>query len=648
MGGIMQQKLRLFVLAGWLILLVGCTSSNPEAPLIEGVIYTDANANGQQDAGENGLSGWSVYLDTNNNGALDTGETAVQSDASGKYRFSNLAPGSYTMRQVMPFGWRNVSGGVAAALEARSSKTTALTGKVSFASKRPKIVGGIDANAADFPFIAAIGGINNQGDFGQFCGGALISDTWVLTASHCSLDDKGVVLDAGKVKLGVRLGSSDRTKGGQVVEVSRVILHPKYTPIGADGKPNTNDDGVSYGYDIALWELSKPVALAGALYTVEMLTPALEALSKENTLATAIGWGALFSGGPSPDVLQVVNAPIANAQQCFDANKTIFDIQNGETQLCAGVPEGGIDTCQGDSGGPLIVRSQDNTKWLHAGATSYGAGCASPNLYGFYARTSVLSDWVKTTAALPSRSITVTVEEGSVLSENNFGNTATTREFVKGIEPRWQLTALRATVSNPAPGDSVTYRWSIIDEGTSSFSCTLDVDGFEAGPSINVPCVEGVNTYTTPAGYSEGVYLPALSVSKGTLEQERQPLVIVGDPLADEVTGTLATSDAVDPDYESTYYIDYHELDLSGVPSGRAVAVFLETPSDGFDPFLALYDADERDPTNGGGGLTSGNPLVFVNDPAVTYLIGVSTFNPEEVGGYTLSTTEGTLTAATP
>lgn len=32
---------------------------------------------------------------------------------------------------------------------------------------------------------------------------------------------------------------------------------------------------------------------------------------------------------------------------------------NGDTQLCAGVPEGGKDACQGDSGGPLII--QGNT-----------------------------------------------------------------------------------------------------------------------------------------------------------------------------------------------------------------------------------------------------------------------------------------------
>jgi secreted trypsin-like serine protease len=645
----MWQKLRFCGLVGLIGLLISCVSDNLKAPSLEGTLYNDANANGQQDAGETGLSGWTVYLDANNNAALDTGELSAQSDAQGEYSFTQITPDSYRVRQVMPFGWRNVSGGDAATLEARLSSAAApYGGKQPF--KGPKIVGGVDADVSDYPFIAAIGGIDQAGDFNQFCGGTLISDTWILTASHCSVDNEGVVLDASAISLAARLGSSDRTTGGQLVEISRVILHPNYDAIGLDGEPGTEDDGPPTGYDIALWELARPVNLRGDLYTLEMLTPQLEALTADNTLATAIGWGALFSGGPSPDRLQVVHVPIINPQQCLDANSTQFDIiENFDTQICAAVPEGGIDTCQGDSGGPLLVRSQDNTKWFHAGATSYGAGCAFPNLPGLYARTSVLSSWVEETAALPSRSYAVTITDTSVLENINFGNVSTIRPFVETIEPRWQLTNLSASVSNPTPGDPITFNWNILDEGTSTFSCQLDADGSEAGSSITVPCAEGANSYTTPAGYSEGIYLPTLAVSKGTLTQNRQPLVVVGDPESDSASGVLTILDNVDPDYEDTYYIDYYELDLSGVPAGRAVGLILEPDPDTFSPFLGLYDADERDPIAGGGQIRQGaRTLVFVADPTINYLVGVSTQNAEDVGGYTLTTTEGTLTPTTP
>lgn len=45
-----------------------------------------------------------------------------------------------------------------------------------------------------------------------------------------------------------------------------------------------------------------------------------------------------------------------------------------------------IDTCQGDSGGPLMA-FKDN-RWVLAGITSSGVGCASPDYSGLYTRVS--------------------------------------------------------------------------------------------------------------------------------------------------------------------------------------------------------------------------------------------------------------------
>ena len=40
---------------------------------------------------------------------------------------------------------------------------------------------------------------------------------------------------------------------------------------------------------------------------------------------------------------------------------------------------------QGDSGGPLVVSDPDG-RWTIVGLTSYGFGCARPNMPGVYAR----------------------------------------------------------------------------------------------------------------------------------------------------------------------------------------------------------------------------------------------------------------------
>ena len=79
---------------------------NPETGEIQGKIWHDANGNGVRDAGESGLSGWTVYLDQNQNSLLDTGEASTTTNSNGDYSFKNLTPGTYTVGEVLQPGWR--------------------------------------------------------------------------------------------------------------------------------------------------------------------------------------------------------------------------------------------------------------------------------------------------------------------------------------------------------------------------------------------------------------------------------------------------------------------------------------------------------------------------------------------------------------
>jgi secreted trypsin-like serine protease len=597
---------------------------------IVGNVYNNLNDDGFQEANEPGLEGWTVYLDKNNNRKLDASESSTKTDAEGNYVFANLRPGDYTVRQVLPFGWRNTAGGTDESALAANVAALAAYANLTFqkANKGPKIVGGVDTTITDFPFMVAVG-VATSREFNQFCGGALITDSWVLTAAHCSVDEDGnasnPVPEPG-VNLAVFIGSDTLSEAQRVVPVSRIIVHPKYSNV------------IEEGYDFALWELAKPVPL-NDIYTVEMLTPELENLTADNRLATATGWGALASGAAGPDRLQVVHAPIVNPEQCFEANSQAYVIKNFDTQICAGVPEGGIDTCQGDSGGPLLVRSEDNTKWLHAGATSYGVGCAFPGFPGLYARTSVLSGWATHVATLPSRSYRVRVGRDEFVTEINFGNTATTRILTGPIEPRWQLTNLTPSTPNPAPETPLTYTWNILDEGTSTFSCTFDPDGVGVAPASNVACAEGSNSVTF-AGYSQSLYLASLSVSKADLTQNRETFVTVGDPLLGTQQGELTPSDPTDPNYSSRYYIDYYRI--TGLSAGELALLELEPALDAdgvplFGPFIALYNAATFVPGQPNEELTSaGFQLVFRADGTADYVVGVSTGGEEEVGAYTL------------
>ena len=67
---------------------------------ISGSIFRDSNRNGVRDAGEAGISGWTVYLDANNNGRFDGGEVSTTSNAAGDWSIGTLKTGSYAVRVV--------------------------------------------------------------------------------------------------------------------------------------------------------------------------------------------------------------------------------------------------------------------------------------------------------------------------------------------------------------------------------------------------------------------------------------------------------------------------------------------------------------------------------------------------------------------
>jgi len=76
---------------------------------ITGSVFNDSNNSGVQSPGDVPMAGVTVYIDGNNDGVLDSGDPTTTTDANGNYVFTDLQPGSYTVREILPTGWRRTT-----------------------------------------------------------------------------------------------------------------------------------------------------------------------------------------------------------------------------------------------------------------------------------------------------------------------------------------------------------------------------------------------------------------------------------------------------------------------------------------------------------------------------------------------------------
>jgi secreted trypsin-like serine protease len=253
---------------------------------------------------------------------------------------------------------------------AAASAALALTAPASFA-----IVGGHDAAAGAYPSVAEV-------HLGKsfLCTGTLISPTTVVTAGHCGsltgATGYGSPAAWPPALIDVYLGSNKAGKG-TLAPVSQVIVEPDYL--------------ATSGYDITLLKLASPAAQA----PTKVAGASEGSLWTPSTLETIVGWGTTSEGGDTPDTLQEAQVPITTDSYCAGAYSD-FD---PTTMVCAGFPQGGVDTCQGDSGGPLFGKTAAGELKL-VGATSFGEGCAEPGKPGVYARVAgtALREWIRSQA----------------------------------------------------------------------------------------------------------------------------------------------------------------------------------------------------------------------------------------------------------
>jgi len=219
----------------------------------------------------------------------------------------------------------------------------------------PMIVGGTRASTATYPWVVYLASTSGS----QFCGGTLVKANKVVTAAHCV---------SGRSASSTRVvhGRDDKqSTAGTVASVTRIWVHPSYRSATA-------------GFDVAVLTLDRNISSA----TLPLATPSDTALYAAGNSALILGWGTTSSGGSASRYLLKANVPLTSDATC----RTAYPQYSNSSMICAGFPQGGVDTCQGDSGGPLVFGGK------LIGDTSWGRGCAGAGYPGVYGRIATYYD----------------------------------------------------------------------------------------------------------------------------------------------------------------------------------------------------------------------------------------------------------------
>ncbi|XP_044271011.1 brachyurin-like isoform X3 [Tribolium madens] len=207
-----------------------------------------------------------------------------------------------------------------------------------------------------------------------FCGGALISSNYVLTAGHCC-----EVINSVDVILGAHNISNPSEDTQIIISNNEVKNHEKY-------------DSATLRNDICLIQLSESAPNNNNIQAAKLPPSSDSGRSYLDETVTATGWG-LYKDVPFPttrdmsDVLLKVDVQVSNLTECgmyYNDDDTTYVVN---TNLCtSGYRNKG--TCNGDSGGPLSLDG------VLIGLTSFGTELCEMCSPSVYTRVVDYLDWI--------------------------------------------------------------------------------------------------------------------------------------------------------------------------------------------------------------------------------------------------------------
>ncbi|CAF1203598.1 unnamed protein product [Rotaria sordida] len=208
------------------------------------------------------------------------------------------------------------------------------------------------------------------------CGASLLISEYAVTAAYC-LEDVMDNISILSILAGTNVLNNTSITTIQQRSIINVTMHPNY-------------DSSTIINDIAILKFSPLTISSNSKLAFICLPKQDEDPFQTNNDLIAIGWGYLF------EYIYIISNTLrqvtvqAFSSTSFDCQRT--GILNSSTQFCAGTITGGKDTCQGDSDGPLMA-FVDN-RWVLAGITSSGKGCARNGYPGIYTHVSYFISFI--------------------------------------------------------------------------------------------------------------------------------------------------------------------------------------------------------------------------------------------------------------
>ncbi|XP_007949263.1 transmembrane protease serine 9 [Orycteropus afer afer] len=228
-----------------------------------------------------------------------------------------------------------------------------------------RIVGGSAAGRGEWPWQVSLWLRRRE----HRCGAVLVAERWLLSAAHC-FDVYGDPKQWAAFLGTPFLSGAD----GQLERVARIFKHPFYNLYTLD-------------YDVALLELAGPVRRSRLVRPICLPEAAPRPPAGARCVIT--GWGSVREGGAMARQLQKAAVRLLSEQTC----RRFYPVQISSRMLCAGFPQGGVDSCSGDAGGPLACR-EPSGRWVLTGVTSWGYGCGRPHFPGVYTRVAAVRGWI--------------------------------------------------------------------------------------------------------------------------------------------------------------------------------------------------------------------------------------------------------------